>query len=290
MPLKHTRSFRVRHYECDAFGHLNNTNYLRYMQEAAFDASAAAGYGLARYHAMGYHWLVRETEIEYLRPVYYGDTVEVTTWIADFRRVQSRRAYEFHMAGAGELVAQAFTNWVFLNSATGALATIPQQLMADFFPEGPPAGAPPRARLPEPPPPPPGVFKIQRRVAWQDLDMARHVNNAVYLSYAEDCAIQAVAASGWPFSRMMAEGFAVLMRRHHIQYLQPAVLDDQLEVATWLSDVRRATALRHYTITRATDGALLARMQTLGVWVNLATGQPSRFPPAFLADFAPTIA
>ena len=289
MPLTHTRSFRVRHYECDAFGHLNNTNYLRYMQETAFDASAAAGYDLDRYQAMGCHWLVRETEIEYLRPVYYGDTVDVKTWIADFRRVQSRRAYEFRKAGSGEMVAQAHTNWVFMNSATGGLATIPKQLIADFFPEGLPEVAPPRARLPELPLAPPGAFKMRRRVAWQDIDTARHVNNAVYLTYAEDCAMQAVAASGWPYARMAAEGFAVLMRRHHVQYLQPAVLDDDLEVATWISDVKRATALRHYTIRRATDGELLARVQTLGVWVNLATGQPSRFPLSFLTDFAPNI-
>ena len=43
MPLKHERLFRVRFYECDAYGHLNNSNYVRYMQETAFDASAAAG-------------------------------------------------------------------------------------------------------------------------------------------------------------------------------------------------------------------------------------------------------
>ena len=45
----HTATFRVRHYECDAYGHLNNANYARYMQEAAFDASAAVGYGKDRY-------------------------------------------------------------------------------------------------------------------------------------------------------------------------------------------------------------------------------------------------
>ena len=61
MPLTHVRTFRVRHYECDALGHVNYANYLRYMQEAAFDASAAAGYDLDRYKAMGCHWLVRET-------------------------------------------------------------------------------------------------------------------------------------------------------------------------------------------------------------------------------------
>ena len=60
MPLTHTRTFRVRYYECDAHGHLNNANYLRYMQETAFDASEAAGYDLARYEAMERLWLVRE--------------------------------------------------------------------------------------------------------------------------------------------------------------------------------------------------------------------------------------
>ena len=63
MPLIHTRTFHVRHYECDSFEHLNNANYLRYMQEVAFDASTAAGYDLARYTAIGHHWLIRETDI-----------------------------------------------------------------------------------------------------------------------------------------------------------------------------------------------------------------------------------
>src|SRR5439155_20426757 len=99
MPLTHERTFRVRHYECDAYGHVNNTNYLRYMQEAAFDASAAAGYDLARYAALGNHWLVRETEIEYLAPLRYGHSVRVTTWVEDFHRVRSRRAYTVHRLG-----------------------------------------------------------------------------------------------------------------------------------------------------------------------------------------------
>ena len=107
VPLRPQRfrcRFRVRHYECDAYGHLNNANYVRYMQEAAFDASAAVGYDKNRYEAMGYLWLAHETEIEYLQPVIYGDTIEVKTWVGDFRRVRSRRFYEFRKAGHDDLV------------------------------------------------------------------------------------------------------------------------------------------------------------------------------------------
>jgi acyl-CoA thioester hydrolase len=289
MPLTHTRTFRVRYYECDPFGHVNNTNYLRYMEEAAFDASAAAGYDLARYYALNRFWLVRETDVEYLRPLRYGDTFHLKTWIADFRRVQSRRAYEFTDAATGELAARAHTDWVFVDRATGALATIPKEFIADFFPEGLPREAPPRERFPEPAPPPPGVFKMRQRVEWQDIDSAWHVNNAVYLRYIENCSMAAIAAHHWPVQRMMAEGHAILIRRHQIQYLQPALLGDELEIDTWVSQVKRATALRHYTITRVRDGALLARVHSLGVWVNLATGVPSRFPPQFLDDFAPNL-
>ena len=289
MPLTHVRQFRVRYCECDAYGHVNNTNYVRYMQETAFDASAAAGYDFARYDALGQYWLVRETEVEYLKPLRYGDTFEVKTWVVDFRRVRSRRAYELRKVGLGELVARGRTDWVYLDNATNRPTTVPAEMIAAFFPEGAPQSAPPRAPFPAAPEPPPGVFELRRRVAWQDIDMAWHVNNAVYLSYVEDCAMQLLSTYGWPVTRMSDENFAILVRQHQIEYLQPAVMDDELEVATWVSNARHASATRHYTITRVGDGALLARVHSLCVWVNLSTGQPTRIPEKFLADFASNI-
>ncbi len=287
VPLTHTRTFRVRYYECDAYGHVNNANYLRYMQEAAFDASTAAGYSPARYAQIGRQWLVRETDIEYLRPLRYGDSVQVKTWVTDFRRVTSRRAYEFYQGA--ELGARAHTDWAFLDSATGQPVTIPSELIAAFFPDGPPDSIPSREKFPSAPPPPASLFSIRRRVTWQDIGPAQHVNNAVYLAYVDDCGMQVLAAYGWPLARMAAEQFAIIVRRHRIQYRQPALLDDELEVATWVSDVKRATAVRHYTINRVKDNTLVARAHTLYVWVDLTTRQPIRIPPQFLADFAPNI-
>ena len=86
MPLIHRRTFRIRSYECDAHGRLNNANYLRLMQETAFDASAAAGYDQARYQAMGRLWLIRESCLEFFTPLYDNDRVEISAWIGDFHR------------------------------------------------------------------------------------------------------------------------------------------------------------------------------------------------------------
>lgn len=285
MPLIYERTFRVRHYECDAYGHVNHANYLRYMQETAFDASAAAGYDFDWYAAAGHNWLVRESDITYHRPLTYGDSVTVKTWVADFHRVRSRRVYELRLTGSGELAAEASTDWVYLQTNTLRPATIPQEMQKAFYPEGPPQPAQQRDRFPTPPPAPPLAFTSRRLVEWRDIDTVGHVNNANYLVYLEDCGVQAVNHFGWPMSRMMAAGFGIVARRYRIDYKQAAVLDDELLVTTWVADVKRATAVRHYTITRASDEALIVRAYALWVWVDLLTGKPIRIPAEFMASF-----
>jgi len=290
MPLTHTRTFRVRYYECDAYGHLYSTNYLRYMQETAFDASAAAGYDMKRYDEIQHHWLIRESQVEYLQPIRYDQHVAVTTWIADFRRVTSMRAYEFRLVETGELVARAFTDWVFLDTRRKRPTSIPNALVEAFYPEGAPGEFPPRQPFPVSPAPPPGVYRMQRKVSWQDIDALQHVNNAVYLDYVNECGLQVCTAHGWPWQRMVEEGFAVYLRQARLQYLQPAVLGDELEISTWVSEVRRASSARHYTFQRAGDGALLAQAYMRSAWVDLQTGLPIRIPQHMLADFAHNIA
>jgi acyl-CoA thioester hydrolase len=289
MPLIHERTFRVRHYECDAYGHVNHANYPRYMQEAALDASAAAGYDLAWYDNAQKLWLTRQTDITYFRPLTYGDTVIVKTWVADFRRIRSRRAYELRLAESGEIVAEATTDWVFLDSDTNRPATIPQEIIAAFFPEGAPAEAPRREPFPPAPPPPPGVFTFHHPVEWRDVDPAGHLNNANYMVYIENCTVQAALSFGWPMARMMEEGFGIIARRYRLEYIEPAVMGDELAVSTWVSDVKRATAVRHNTIHRVSDGKLLARAHVLWVWVHLATGRPMRVPAYFINDFKTNI-
>jgi YbgC/YbaW family acyl-CoA thioester hydrolase len=289
VPLTHTRVFRIRHYECDAYGKLSYATYLRYMQEAAFDASAAAGYGNARYAEMKRTWLIRESEVEYLCPLRYGDSAAVKTWVIDFRRIRSYRAYEFRRAGSDELVAQARTDWVFLDGETLHPVNIPREMMEGFFPEGPPEPAPPRERFPTPEEPPPGSFTARRCAEWRDIDPAQHVNNAIYLSYMVDGSIQAAGSYGWPVERMRTEGFDAVMRRCRIEYKQPAVLGDALEVATWMTDVQDAAFTRHFTVRRLPDEALLSRACTGWACVHVETGEERRFPPAFLSDMAPNI-
>jgi acyl-CoA thioester hydrolase len=289
MPMTYTRNFRVRYYECDAYGHVNNANYVRYMQETAFDASNAAGYGLEKYQELCTIWLVRRSNIEFLRPLFYNDRIALKTWVEDFRHSSSRRKYEFTIEGQNSLAARAHTDWVYVNSETFQPAPIPTQLQQAFFPEGVPTAFLPRENFPHRPALPKKAFSMQRHVDWQDIDSAGLVNNPCYLDYVSECGFQAIAAHQWPWERMVSQGFGILLRQMQIQYFQPARYGDMLEISTWISSFKQVSATRFYEIRRQVDNAVLAQVFTLGVWVNLNTGLPVRFPAEMLQDFSDNI-
>ncbi len=73
MEIRYTCDYRVRFYECDAIGHLNNVVYVKYMHDAANQASRAVGLDREDYMKISRSWLVRETKIEYLAPLQYGE-------------------------------------------------------------------------------------------------------------------------------------------------------------------------------------------------------------------------
>lgn len=282
MPATFTRQFVIRNYECDAYGHLNNANYVRFMQEAALSASANVGWTSERYLASGYFWLVRETHVEYLQSAQYGDTLSVKTWVDDFRRVRSRRMYEFRNSATDELIVRANTDWIYTDIKTGRPSKIPDEVIIAYSPEGKPEQGDSREAFPSAPPQAQETFHIIKRVEWRDVDTMGHMNNATYFNYIDDCSTQVSAHFGWSMERIREHKFAVIARHQHIEYLQALYLDESVQIATWVSNVKRATALRHYLFTRVSDGQVLARARVLWVWVDMETMRPIRIPADFL--------
>src|SRR5262249_27019445 len=78
----------------DANGHASNIECVRWLQEAAVRHAEAAGCTAATLQATA-TWVVRSHHIEYLRPAFEDERIDVRTWVVDFRRAFSRRKYEF---------------------------------------------------------------------------------------------------------------------------------------------------------------------------------------------------
>lgn len=131
MQSHHSYSFRVPAEAIDRNGHVNNVEFVRWMQDAAVAHSDAAGCSAAT-HAAGCTWVVRSHTINYLRPAFAGDVLEVRTWIADYRRAFSRRKYEFYRSSDAQLLARGETNWVYIDASTGRPKSIPAEIQSLF--------------------------------------------------------------------------------------------------------------------------------------------------------------
>src|SRR5262249_54231228 len=120
--------FRVRHDEVDSFAHLNNAVCVKYMQEAAIQASTDAGYSLQWYEERAVAWVVRRLEIRYYLQVRYGDELEVRTWISECRRSTCTREYDVTRTIDGARVARGRGLWVYIDSKSGRPIRLPQEI------------------------------------------------------------------------------------------------------------------------------------------------------------------
>ena len=269
--------------DVDAFGELRTSTLLKFLQEIATRASTDAGFDPAYYARAGTMWLVRRTTVEREHAARYGDTLEATTWIADFRRVRSQRRYEVH---AGDhVVARATTDWVYVDAAHSRPRTIPLEMQRVFVPEG--AASTPRFAMPASDPPP-GATILAHRVAPYELDALAHVNNANYVHYVEHAALDAATAVGWSIDRQLGAGGRLRAIRHDLEYLDGALLGDEIRIASWPTAVDDERVELATLITRAADATPLLRAVSAYGWIDAGRRRVSLPAPLRDAFVPPT--
>ena len=126
-------------------------------------------------------------------------------------------------------------------------------------------------------------FEIRVLVGEDDIDGQGHVNNIVYLRWAQE-----VATAHWealaPADAIASVGWVVL--RHEIDYKAAAFRGDELLVRTWVGVVEGLAFERHTEIIRTRDEKLLARARTLWCPINPETGRPKRVSAEVRAAFS----
>ncbi len=69
-----------------------------------------------------------------------------------------------------------------------------------------------------------------------------------------------------------------VVREHRIEYWLPAYAGEEIEVKTWVENIRRVRSLRKYEFVRKSDSKVLVKGETDWVFVNTKTGKPLPIP------------
>jgi acyl-CoA thioester hydrolase len=117
-------------------------------------------------------------------------------------------------------------------------------------------------------------------VGSDDIDELGHANKLAYLRWVQDAAVAHSTAVGWSLAQYRAAGGVFVVRRQEIDYLRPALLGDELEVSTHLTEVNGVTSYRSTEIRRRSGESVtvLARAVTLWAYFDLVRGRPVRIP------------
>lgn len=123
-----TTCIKVKQQDIDALGHVNNSVYQRYLEQAAIAHSEHFGFTFDRYLALGGIFVMRRIELEYLHPATVGDTLEITTWNVEMRGACAIRRYEIRKISEKELLLTAEALWVWVDAKTMRPRVIPDLL------------------------------------------------------------------------------------------------------------------------------------------------------------------
>lgn len=108
------------------------------------------------------------------------------------------------------------------------------------------------------------------------IDDNGHVNNVAYVQWMQDIAVEHYASMGGVEAQGTESTWVV--REHKMEYLLPAYADEQIEVKTWVENIRRVRSLRKYEFVRKSDGKVLVKGETDWVFVDVKSGSPRAVP------------
>ena len=115
--------------DIDEQNHVNNTVYLRWVQEVATAHWRAIASGEAQENI---GWVVLRHEIDYKTPATLADQIVLRTWVGKATRLTFERFTEIRRSSDGQLLSKARTLWCPINAQTSRPARVSAEVRAQF--------------------------------------------------------------------------------------------------------------------------------------------------------------
>ena len=115
--------------DIDEQNHVNNTVYLRWVQEVAVAHWQAVASAQAQ-KEIG--WVVLRHELEYKAPAGLGDEIVLRTWVGEATRIRFERLTEIVRRADQRLLSRARTLWVPINASTGRPIRVDAEVREQF--------------------------------------------------------------------------------------------------------------------------------------------------------------
>jgi len=123
-------------------------------------------------------------------------------------------------------------------------------------------------------------FSYRIKIKETDIDEYCHVNNVVYLRW-----VQEVSTAHWYHitSPELRSCYSWVIVRHEIDYLCPAILNDEIIAYTWLGEHKGAKIDRYVQLCQAATGKVVTKAKTTWCLLDAKSMRPKRIEQDVLA-------
>ena len=83
MKISHVSTFKVAFFDVDSMEVMGHGNYVKYLEMARCELLDKLGYNYIAMKKDGYAFPIVKLDVKYVRPVFFNDTIKVTTTLSE---------------------------------------------------------------------------------------------------------------------------------------------------------------------------------------------------------------
>ena len=190
--IKYTKDLTIQCYETDASWRLKPASFMNFAQEAAGNHAVYLGFGYDDLIASNTAWILSRVHVEFVDTPKWKEDITLTTWHKGLNRLFFLR--DFILTDKeGRTRVKATTSWLVLNLETRRLVRDPK-LMEDgtVCTENVIETPADKVQMPKDIE---AAHVMDHIVAYSDVDMNAHTNNAMYMQWAMDAVDYDIAST-----------------------------------------------------------------------------------------------
>ena len=128
-------------------------------------------------------------------------------------------------------------------------------------------------------------FRLELVASPDEVDELSQISDLACLRWVVRAARAHSDAVGCDYAAYQKLGAVLVVRRHEIDFLNPAAAGDRIALTTWIESWRTTSQVRRTSVTRIDDGVELARALTIWGLIDSSTGKPEKIPDSLKSAF-----
>lgn len=122
---------KIRGYHLDLYGHVNNARYLEFLEEGRW-SFAEKNLDFKAWERLGLVFSVVNININYRRPAFLGDVIEIRTWISRIGKASATIRQEILLKGTETAIADADVTFVMVDGGTNKPVPLNEDILTAF--------------------------------------------------------------------------------------------------------------------------------------------------------------